>query len=155
MPSPKMKAIAKSSALEKTITASIESLASACNQSEIAVNSLSKVAKDLAKESMRLNKKRAILVKRKKTVTAKQKKNPSADSKKILQGVEKELTAIAKEIAKVKPIKESNAIELKVLKEWMKRASAYTKGIENADKVLNKPKKKARKKVARKPKLDS
>ena len=155
MASPTKKTIANSNALEKTITASVASLTSACNQSAIAVDSLSKVAKTLANESTRLNKKRAVLMKRKKTAAAKQKKNPSAENKKSVQSVEKELTAISKDIAKVKPIKESNAVELKALREWLKRASAYTRGIESADKVLNKPKKKARRKVAKKVKLDS
>ena len=150
MPSPKTKAIAKSNVLEKTITASVASLASACNQSAVAVDSLSKVAKTLAKESSRLNKKRAVLMKRKKTAAAKQKKNPNAENRKALQGVDKELTATSKEIAKVRPKKESNAVELKALRTWLQRASAYTKGIESADRVLNKPKKKARRKVAKK-----
>ena len=154
MPSPTTKTIAKSNALEKTITASVASLTSACNQSAIAVDSLSKVAKTLAKESMRLNKKRAVLLKRKKTAAAKQKKTPSAENKKALLAVEKELTTISKEIAKVRPKKESNAVELRALREWLKRASAYTKGIESADKVLNKPKKKVRRKVAKKAKLN-
>jgi len=155
MPSPKKKTIANSNALEKSIVASVASLTSACTQSAIAVDSLSKVAKTLAKESVRLNKKRAVLIKRKKTVSAKQKKSPNAENKKAIQSVEKELSAISKEIAKVKPIKDSNAVELKALKVWLKRTSAYAKGIESADKVLNKPKKKVRRKVVRKQKLDS
>jgi len=155
MPSPKKKSITNSNAIEKTIVASVASLTSACNQSAIAVDSLSKVAKTLAKESLRLNKKRSLLMKRKKTVAAKQKKSPNSENKKAIQSVEKELSAISKEIAKVKPQKDSNAVELKTLKSWLKRASAYTKGIESADKVLNKPKKKIRRKVAKKRKLDS
>jgi len=143
------KSTVKSSALEKTISTSIDSLSSAFSVSASAVETLSKDAKKLTLESKRLAKKRMMLMKRKKTAATKLKKTPDAANRKALKDVEKELAVVTKMIDKVKPQKTESAEELTALKACFRRVSAYMKSIEGADKVLNKPKKKVRKKRAK------
>lgn len=143
------KSIVKSSALEKTISTSIDSLSSAFNVSADAVATLSNDAKKLTLEAKRLTKKRAILLKRKKTAATKLKKAPDAANRKALKDVEKEIAVITKLLDKVKPQKASSTEELTALKACFRKVSAYMKSIEGADKVLNKPKKKVRKKRAK------
>jgi small-conductance mechanosensitive channel len=144
----KKAAVVKGIALEKNIASSISGLTAAFEAGAKAVESRSADAKKFLAENKRLAKKRAALVKRKKTTTNKIKKDPSnAEAKKVLRGIEKEITDISKQIAKLKPQKDTNAEELAALRSSLKRATAYVKGIEQADKVLNKPIKKKRRRT--------
>ena len=87
-------------------------------------------------------------MKRKKLATTRVKKEASADNKKALRDVTKELDTIKKELDKAKIAKDANNAELSELRTSLKRATVYRKGVAAADKVLNKPKKKARRKRA-------
>lgn len=145
------KAVIKGAVLEKSIASSIDNLTAALEAGTKAVESRSAEAKKHLAENKRLVKKRATLVKRKKTTTNKIKKDPSsAENKKVLRDIEKEITIIAKSIAKIKPQRDSNAEELAALRASLKRATAYVKGIQQADRVLNKPKKKIRRRTVTK-----
>ncbi|NOZ54883.1 MAG: hypothetical protein GXP08_17405 [Gammaproteobacteria bacterium] len=135
--------------MEKTISSSLDSLFSAFSNSADAVETLSKDAKKLALESKRLTKKRSALMKRKKIAAGKLKKSPDAANRKALKDVEKEIAGVTKLLDKVKPQKAASTEELMALKACFKKASAYMKSIEGADKTLNKPKKKIRKKRAK------
>ncbi len=147
---PKAKRIVKNDVVEKSINNAMNALSSAgldCAKS-IAVST--KLAKSYLSAAKRLSKKRAALAKRKKTATARLKKTANADNRKALKTVEKELTNVKKEISKLTPMKSANASELASLKASQKRIAAYSSSLEKADKILNKPKKKKRKKRATK-----
>lgn len=143
------KPLIKSNSLEKTIASSVEGINSAFAAGTNAVTLLSKEAQKFANESKRLNKKRALLAKRKTNAAVRAKKTPTPDTRKALKVAETELAAVTKELNKVKPLKVTTDVELKALRDCLKRASAYNRGIQSADKILNKPVKK-RKKVTRK-----
>jgi len=140
------KAVVKSAAMAKTLESALAGLAVVCENGGKAVDSRAKDGKKLAASSKRLSKKRATLAKRKKTVAAKLKKDATADNRNALKAVVKEMAAVAKEAASVKKAKDANNAELSGLRASVKCANAYAKGIAAADKVLNKPKKKRRKK---------
>lgn len=142
----KKKAVIKSSAVEKAIASSLENLTMALESTEKAIKERSATAKKLTSESKRLSKKRAILTRRKKTAKVKLTKTPDAANRKALKDVEKEIAVITKQITKSTPVKQENTSELASLKASHRQASAYVKGIQQADKVLAKPKKKRRKK---------
>ena len=145
------KAVIKGAALENAIASSTNGLAAAFEAGTKAVESRSLEAKKHLAENKRLTKKRAILVKRKKTTTNKINKDPgSVESKKVLRGIEKEISDITKTIAKLKPQKDANSAELATLKSCLKRATAYVKGIAQADKALNTPKKKKSRRIVTK-----
>ena len=63
-----------------------------------------------------------------------------------IEDVAKEMEVIKKEAEKVNKLKSIASEELATLKAASKRAIAYVKGVTSADKALNKPKKKRRKK---------
>ena len=144
------KSVVKSAALEKTIGNALDALNCANDDGEKAIAALSKIAKSLTAESKRYSKKRATLSRRKKTLTAKLKKGPDADTRKLLNATEKELNAIKKLAAKCSATKSANSEELKGLKANTKRSKAYLAALTKADRILNKPKKKRRKKRAKK-----
>lgn len=141
----KIKPVVKSAAVEKTVEAALTSLTAVSESCVTAIALRSKDAKSNTAESKHLAKKRAILMKRKKGAASKVKKDPSAANKKAVKDIEKELATVVKLSAKLKPAKVSNAAELVALKTNQKKLAAYVKGIEQADKALNKPKKKKRK----------
>ena len=142
--------IAKSASVEKNIATSLEKLAAACRDGDKAVAARSKISKKLNAESRRLNKKRAALLKRKKTAATKAKATASAETRKALRVAVVELAAIRKALAVLRAAKAVNTPELAALKVAQRQANAYEKAIAQADKVLNKPKKKRRKRAARK-----
>jgi len=146
MPKAKKKAVVKSAAIAKTLDSALDGLTSICESGGKAVDERSKDAKKLAASSKRLGKKRMTLNKRKRTATTKLKKEASADNRKALSAVVKELAMVTRELAKVKKEKDANTAELNGLKASVKRANAYMKGVASADKVLNKPKRKVRRK---------
>ncbi len=150
MPKSKKATVMKSAVLEKLVSGSMNNLQVASDGGAKAIASRSAEAKKLLAESKRISKKRAILIRRKKTTSMKLKKVADAATRKILRDVEKELAAIKKVGEKVRASKTSLAEELKGLKENQKRAATYLNVIEKADKILNKPKKKKRRRRVKK-----
>ncbi|MDH3947726.1 MAG: hypothetical protein OEU74_02085 [Gammaproteobacteria bacterium] len=148
MPKKSKQTVVKSASLEKVIENSLAALNAANNDGEKAVAALSKTAKTLTSEGKRLSKKRATLSRRKKTATAKLKKANNAETRKLLKVTEKELNSVKKLAAKSAANKSANSNELNGLKAQTKRTKAYLAALEKADKILNKPKKKRRKKRA-------
>ncbi len=144
MPKAKKKAVVKSAAIAKTLDSALAGLTSICDSGEKAVTTRAKEAKKLSASSKRLSKKRMTLNKRKKTATARLKKDGTAVNRKALSAVVKELGMVTREIARTKKTKDANNAELTGLRETVKRAKAYMKGVTSADRVLNKPKRKTR-----------
>ena len=140
------KTIIKSSALNKTIDAATSSIESASNDAGKAVAKVTSDAKKLTAEVKRHTKKRSILTKRKKAATTKQKSNPNAANRKALATVVKELKSTISAQEKARTNKTKTTEELNGLRDASKRLNAYSKAIAAADRVLNKPKKKARRK---------
>jgi len=138
------KAVVKSAAMAKTLDSALAGLATICDSGSKAIDSRSKDAKKFAAAFKRLSKKRLTLNKRKKALAAKIRKDASADNKKALKATEKELVTVGREIASCKKSRDANNLELSGLRDSVKRASAYAKGVAAADKKLNKPKKKRR-----------
>ena len=146
----KTKPIIKAAALDKTINASIDSLTEACGNAETAVTTKTIEAKKLTADVKRHTKKNATLTKRNKTAAAKLKKDTNATNKKTVAAVAKELKSTKAALDKARASKAVVSTELAALKASSKRLIAYTKAIATADKVLNKPAKKRRKKRAAK-----
>ncbi len=144
------KSIIKSASVDAKISSAIESLMAASNDGNNAIAVRSKDGAKFAAEVKKLTKKRATLIKRKKTAATKVKKSPDAETRKALRTVEKDLASTKKDLDKSKVQKSANAGELASLKAGQRKVAAYLKVIGQADKVLNKPKKKARKKPAKK-----
>mgnify|MGYP003624287049 CR=1 FL=1 len=142
------KKIIKNAALAKVIDSSLTNLEAATANGAKALALATKNSKQSAAEGKRLSKKRVTLIKRRKTASAKVQKDPIAANKKALSAVDKELAAIRKAAAKNKIVKAANFEELSGLRVSCRRLSAYNKAITAADKVLNKPKKKTRRRKA-------
>lgn len=146
----KKKALIKGGALEKLVDSAVDNMKSALASGSAAIDVHSKEVKSLNTLSARLRKKRAALLKRKKATSSKLKKSPNAESRKLLRDVERELVSVRKELGKTTSAKEAAAGELSVLKSNFKKVSLYSKGIEKADKALNKPAKKKKRRKSRK-----
>ncbi|GJM05782.1 MAG: hypothetical protein DHS20C09_17780 [marine bacterium B5-7] len=142
------KTIIKNAALAKVIDNSLTNLEAATANGAKALALATKNSKQSAAEGKRLSKKRITLIKRRKTASAKAQKDPIAANKKALSAVDKELAAIRKAAAKNKVVRAANFEELSGLRVSCRRLSAYSKAITAADKVLNKPKKKTRRRKA-------
>ncbi len=142
----KAKPVVKAAALDKTINASTDSLTKACDNAATSVTKKSAEAKKLTAEVKRHTKKKATLTKRNKTAAAKLKKESNAANKKAVTAVAKELKTTKVALDKARASKAVVSTELSALKSAAKRLTAYTKAIAAADKVLNKPAKKRRKK---------
>lgn len=149
MPKKSKKSVVKSASLEKTIEGSLNALSDANDNGEKAVAALTKIGKTLAAEGKRHSKKRATLSRRKKTLSAKLKKSADAATKKLLSATEKEISVVKKLAEKCSAAKSANSEELKALKANAKRTKAYIAALTKADTILNKPKKKRRKKRAK------
>jgi len=146
----KAKPVVKAAALDKTINASTESLTKACGNAATAVTKKTAEAKKLLAEVKRHTKKKTTLTKRSKTAAAKLKKDTNAANKKAVATVAKELKATKAALDKARASKAVVLTELAALKAASKRLTAYTKAIAAADKALNKPAKKRRKRKATK-----
>ena len=146
----KKRTIAKSASVEKNVATALERLNAACSDGDKAVAVRSKTSKKLSAESRRLNKRRGTLLRRKKAAAIKAKATPSVETRKALREAVRELAATRKALAKTRAAKAINSPELAALKAPQRQANAYGKAITQADKVLNKPRKKRRKRVARK-----
>ncbi|HED17757.1 MAG TPA: hypothetical protein ENI64_13215 [Gammaproteobacteria bacterium] len=150
MPTKSRTTVVKSASLEKVIETSLAALNAANDNGTKAVAALSKIAKKLSAEGKRLSKKRATLIKRKKATTAKLKKSDDAATRKLFKATTAELNAVRKMAAKSTSARSANTEELRGLKAQAKRAKAYTGVLTKADKILNKPVKRRRKKRASK-----
>lgn len=139
------KPVIKNTALVKVIDTSLTNLETATTNGVKALALATKKSKQSSTEGRRLNKKRVTLIKRRKTAAAKAKKDPDAANKKVLKAVDKELAAIRKEVAKNKIVKAANFEELSGLRVSCRRLEAYMKTLAAADRALNKPKKKTKK----------
>jgi hypothetical protein len=135
----------KSSVLDSRIDSAMAALAGAAADSAQAVDVRSKEVKKLTAEAKRLSKKRATLAKRKKTAAKKAKSLPGVETRKELNAIVKELAVVSKQAPKARAAKATAAAELSGLKSAAKRVAAYIKNLEKAEKVLNKPAKKRRK----------
>jgi hypothetical protein len=142
------KPVIKNAALVKVIESSLSNLEAATANGAKALALATKKSKQSSAEGKRLSKKRVTLIKRRKTAAAKAKKDPVAANTKALKAVERELAAIRKDAAKNKTVRVANFEELSGLRANCKRLNAYSKAIAAADRVLNKPKKKARRRKA-------
>lgn len=144
----KKKSVVKNVSLVKVLDTSLASLEMASTNGAAALALATKNSKQSAAEGKRLGKKRVTLIKRRKAAAAKAQKDPVAANKNALKAVDKELAAIRKAAAKNKTVKAANFDELSGLRTSCKRLNAYTKAIAAADKVLNKPRKKTKKRKA-------
>ncbi len=142
----KAKKMVRGAAAVNTIESAVSSIFDISANTEKASVALSSERKKLAAAAKRLSKKRATLMRKKKSTAMKLKKAPDAAGKKALKAIEKDISMTRKEAAKVSGQKNVVSSELAEIKGAAKRASAYSKAIAAADKVLNKPKKKRRKK---------
>ncbi len=138
------KTVIKNAALEKVTDSSLANLEAANANGANALAVATKKSKQSSAEGKRLSKKRVALIKRNKTAAAKAKKDPVAENKKALSAVVKELAAVRKDAAKNKTVRAADFAELSGLRATCRRLAAYTKAIAAADRVLNKPKKKVR-----------
>jgi len=139
------KPVIKNTALVRVIDTSLANLETATTNGVKALALALKKSKQSATEGKRLNRKRVTLIKRRITAGNKAKKNPDAANKKALTAVNRELAAIRKAAAKNKIVKAANFEELSGLRVSCRRLAAYMKTLTAADRALNKPKKKTRK----------
>ena len=139
------KPVIKNTALVIVIDTSLANLETATTNGAKALALATKKNKQSSAEGKRSNKKRVTLIKRRKTAAAKAKKDPVAANKNALKAVVKELAVIRNEVAKNKIVKAANFEELSGLRVSSRRLAAYSKALSAADRVLNKPKKKTRK----------
>ncbi len=137
------KSIAKSAAQAKGLGDALVKLAATYAAGNAAVTSRTKDGKKFAATVKKLSKRKATLTKKKKTATNRVKKEANKDNKAALRGILKDLKTVGKDLTKAQAVKKANATEMGDLKVTQKRLTAYTKAIAQADKVLNKPKKKA------------
>lgn len=140
----KAKTIAKSAAVAKKIDTALGALGAALTDSDKAVAARTRTNKKLTAELKKLNRQRRVLAKRKATAAAKAKKAPSVETRRALRTVEKDLAATRKALTKARAEKKGNAAELSALKVAQRQSKAYAKAIAQADKALNKPKKRRR-----------
>ncbi len=141
----KEKPVVKAAALNKTISASIDSLTKACSDAVTAVAKKTAEAKKLTSEIKRHVKKKTTLTKKSKTAAAKLKKDTNTANKKAAATVVKELKSTKAALDKARASKAVVLTELASLTAASKRLTAYTKAIAVADKTLNRPAKKRRK----------
>lgn len=138
----------KNAALVKTLETSLTNLENANINGAKALASATATAKKHSAESKRLNKKRMTLIKRRKAAAARAQKDPVAANNQALKAVDKELAMIRKAVAKSNQVKSAQYEELSGLRISCRRLAAYSKALAAADRVLNKPKKKTRRRKA-------
>lgn len=142
----KIKKIVKGTSIASKIQAATENLLSAKADGEAALSLLGGDRKKLLAENKRLIKKRGILTRKKQAAASRLKKTPNAENRKAASSITKELAAIKKAADKARAAKSANAEEYNAVKTALKQASTYVAVIEKADKLLNKPRKKVRRK---------
>lgn len=141
----KKKPIIRSTQFVNTIDTSVERLNEALNKGKVAVAKRSKDSLQQLALIRRLKKKKQALLNRKTRATAKQKKAPSAEITKLIRSSAREIASIKKQLTKATALRQANLAELSLLRVNLRRASAYVKAINSAEKRLNKPKRRRRK----------
>jgi len=142
------KTMVKSAAIDKVIDNAVTALRASCDNVAAAVEARAKDAKKFTAESKRIARKKATLTRRKRTLTARYKKIGGADTRKQLTATTKELAAVNKDGVRNRAVKSVNATELAALKASLKKTRAYLKEIDKADKTLNKPRRRRRRRTA-------
>ncbi len=142
----KMRKTVSSANAEKTVDAAKASMVEVATTSARVIVTLSKENKKLLTSARRLSKKRAVLIRKKKTAANKVKMDPNAANRKNLKQIENEIAAVKKEAARIAGQKATLTPEITALRAISKRTTAYAKALDQVDKVLNKPRKKRRKK---------
>ncbi len=145
----KKKTVVKNASLAKVIDTALDNLEKANANGAKALANATKKGKKLSAEAKRLGKKRKTLNNRRNSAAAKAKKYPVVANRNALKKVARELADVRKAVAKNKPVKAANFGELSGLRISCRRLAAYGKALAAADKALNKPKKKARKRKAK------
>lgn len=143
------KKIIKNSALTKVIVSSLTNLEAATIAGSKALLHATKKSKQSSTEGKRISKKRITLIKRRKAAATKSRNNPIAANKKALNIIDKELADTRKAAAKNKSARAVLFEELSGLRINCRRLIAYNKALTVTDKILNKPKKKIRKRKTR------
>ena len=138
------KTLIRSTQFVNTIDISVERLNEVLNSGEVAVAKRSKDSIQQLALIRRLKKKKQTLQNRKNRATANQKKTPSADNAKQIRVSGREIASIKKQLTKATALRQANLAELSVLRVNLRRASAYVKAINAAEKQLNKPKRRRR-----------
>ncbi len=138
------KTLIRSTQFVNTIDISVERLNEVLNSGEVAVAKRSKDSIQQLALIRRLKKKKQTLQNRKNRATANQKKTPSADNAKQIRVSGREIVSIKKQLTKATALRQANLAELSVLRVNLRRASAYVKAINAAEKQLNKPKRRRR-----------
>ena len=137
----KKKPMIRSAQFVSTIDTSVERLNEALVKGEFAVAKRSKDSLQQLALVRRLKKKKQVLLNRKSRATTKQKKAPSAEIAKQIRDSGREIKSIKKQLTKATALRQANLAELSVLRVNLRRASAYIRAINSAEKQLNKKKK--------------
>ena len=135
------KTLIRSTQFVNTIDISVEHLNEALNKGEFAVAKRSKDSLQQLALIRRLKKKKQTLLNRKSRATTKQKKAPSAEIAKQILASRREIESIKKQLTKATTLRQANLAELSVLRANLRRASAYVRAINSAEKQLHKKKK--------------
>ena len=138
----------KGAASHKAVDSAVATINDIAASATNAVIAVDKEYKKLQKTAKSLSRKRATLMRKTRTAAKRLKKDVSVANKKAVAVIKKDVAAVKKEAEKVNKLKSTVSEELAALKAASKRAVAYAKSVTAADKVLNKPKKKRRKKKA-------
>ena len=152
MPAKKKAPLIRSAQIDKTIESSIEKLQESTEKAEIAVTTRSKDSGKQLAEIRKLRKKAQALANKKKKAVATNKKSPAAQTAKLVTTITREVTTMAKEIAKAVADRQKNLEELSALRASVRRGKAYVKAMATTDKALNKKPVKRKPKPVAKPK---
>lgn len=128
-----------------TIDTSVERLNEVLNKGQVTAAKRAKNSLQQLALIRRLKKKKQTLLNRKTRASAKQKKAPSAEITKLIRSSAREIASIKKQLTKATALRQANLAELSLLRVNLRRASAYVKAINSAEKRLNKPKRRRRK----------
>lgn len=128
-----------------TIDTSVERLNEVLNKGQVTAAKRAKNSLQQLALIRRLKKKKQTLHNRKTRASAKQKKAPSAEITKLIRSSAREIASIKKQLTKATALRQANLAELSLLRVNLRRASAYVKAINSAEKRLNKPKRRRRK----------
>lgn len=144
MPTTNKKPVTKNSVIANSIVTSVNNLEVALENANKAVTVRSAESKKLLNETRRLRKRRTTQMGKKKRAIAADKKNSTADSRKAVRTITSELAATSKASLKATATRQAILEELSGLKQSQKMLSGYVKGINAADRVIARSKKKRR-----------
>ncbi len=144
MATTKKNPVTKNSVIAKTIESSVYNLKVALDKANKAVTAGSSESKKLLNETRRLRKRRATQMGKKKRAIAADKRNSTVDSRKAIRTITSELTVTSKALVKATTTRQAVLEELSGLKQSQKMLNGYVKGINAADRVIARSKKKKR-----------